>query len=143
MKKRLFLTIFLMIALTTVLAACGGGNTNTATNNGDGEDPQSISFLTGGASGTYYPQGGVIAKIITDETGIQREVQSSNASTDNIIAQKDGEAEMAFTQTDVTSDAVNGTNAFEGEAVDTVLAVGSLYPETVQIVTTDKSGIES
>src|SRR5699024_2624777 len=32
---------------------------------------------------------------------------------------------------------------FEGEPVDTVLAVGSLYPETVQIVTTKKSGIES
>jgi|SRR5699024_900451 len=143
MKKRLFLTIILMFALTTVLAACGGGNTNTATNNGDGEDPQFLSFLTGGTSGTYYPLGGVIAKIITDETGIQTDVQSSNASADNIIALKDGEAEMAFTQTDVASDAVNGTNAFEGEAVDTVLAVGSLYPETVQIVTTDKSGIES
>src|SRR5699024_806661 len=152
MRKRLFLTIILMFALTAVLAACGGGNTNTATNdgnntnntnNGGGEDPQFLSFLTGGTSGTYYPLGGAIAKIITDETGIQTDAQSSNASADNIIALKDGEAEIAFTQTDVASDAVNGTNAFEGEAVDTVLAVGSLYPETVQIVTTDKSGIES
>lgn len=152
MRKRLFLTIILMFALTAVLAACGGGNTNTATNDGNdtnntnsggGEDPQFLSFLTGGTSGTYYPLGGAIAKIITDETGIQTDAQSSNASADNIIALRDGEAEIAFTQTDVASDAVNGTNAFEGEAIDTVLAVGSLYPETVQIVTTEKSGIES
>ena len=46
-------------------------------------------------------------------------------------------------QTDTIAQAVEGTGAFEGEAVDNVLALGSLYPETVQIVTTADSGIES
>src|SRR5699024_3846383 len=106
MKKRLFLTIILMFALASVSAASAGGYTLTAPINGEGKDTQFLSFLTGGTSGTYYPLGGVIAKIISDETGIQTDVQSSNASADNIIALKDGEAEMAFTQTDVASDAV-------------------------------------
>ncbi|WP_141234214.1 TAXI family TRAP transporter solute-binding subunit, partial [Virgibacillus sp. 7505] len=41
------------------------------------------------------------------------------------------------------SNAVEGVNSFEGEPVDNVLALGSLYPETIQIVTTADSGIES
>lgn len=150
MKKRSLFTIILLFALSLVLVACGGnsndgGNNggNDGGNNGGGETPDFLSFLTGGTSGTYYPLGGAIAKIITDETGIQTDALSSNASADNIIALRDNEAEIAFTQTDVASDAVAGENAFEGEPVDTVLAVGSLYPETVQIVTTKKSGIES
>jgi TRAP transporter TAXI family solute receptor len=41
------------------------------------------------------------------------------------------------------ANAIDGVNAFEGEPVDNVLALGSLYPETIQIVTTAKSGVES
>src|SRR5699024_5716950 len=51
--------------------------------------------------------------------------------------------EIAFTQTDVASNAVEGINSFDGDPVDNVLGLGALYPETIQIVTTDKSGIES
>src|SRR5699024_5768770 len=77
-----------------------------------------------------------------DETGIQADAVSSNASADNIIALNDGEAEMAFTQTDVAAYAAEGINAFD-EPIDTVLGVGSLYPETIQIVTTADSGTET
>lgn len=148
MKKKTLLSFLFMIVLTLALVACGGGS-DDASGDGDGGDdaggekPDFISFLTGGTSGTYYPLGGAIAKIISDETGIQTDAVSSNASADNIIALRDGEAELAFTQTDVAAYAEEGINAFDGEPVDNVLGLGSLYPETVQIVTTDKSGIES
>src|SRR5690625_6480721 len=49
---------------------------------------------------------------------------------------------MAFTQTYVTVYAAEVINAFD-EPIDTVLGVGSLYPETIQIVTTADSGIET
>jgi uncharacterized protein len=68
---------------------------------------------------------------------------SSNASADNIQALADEEADIAFTQTDVMANAVDGTNSFEGKAVSNVLALGSLYPETIQIVTSADSGITS
>ncbi len=150
-----------MLMLSLVLVACGnkdddsandaaddGDSADTTEDNGDdaeaeGDTPDFLSMLTGGTSGTYYPLGGAIAKIISDETGIQTDAISSNASADNIIALRDGEAEIAFTQTDVAAYAVEGTNAFEGEQVDNVLALGSLYPETIQIVTTEKSGIKT
>ena len=107
------------------------------------ENPKFLSMLTGGTGGTYYPLGGAIAKIVTDATGIQTDALSSNASADNIIALQDGEAEIAFTQTDVAAYAVNGVNSFEGRKVDAIQALGSLYPETVQIITTEKTGIKA
>lgn len=154
MKKKLWLSLLMMVVLSLFLVACGGGDKDTTKDAGDeagdrnesadsGDNPDFLSFLTGGTSGTYYPLGGAIAKIISDETGIQTDALSSNASADNIIALKDGEAELAFSQTDVAAYAVEGINAFDGEPVDNVLALGSLYPETIQIVTTEKSGIKS
>lgn len=155
MKKKHLLSFIMLLLLSIVLVACGG-NDGDSTKEGDtgstdgtedkdasADDPAFISMLTGGTSGTYYPLGGAIAKIITDETSIQTDALSSNASADNIIALRDGEAELAFTQTDVAAYAVEGINAFEGEPVDNVLGLGSLYPETVQIVTTEKTGIKS
>jgi len=148
MKKRNYLfSIAMLLLLALFLGACGG--TEDADTDGDaegedkGETPEFISMLTGGTSGTYYPLGGAMAKIITDETGIQTDAVSSNASADNVIALQEEEAEIAFVQTDVVANAVDGVNAFDGNPVDNVLALGSLYPETIQIVTTDKAGIES
>ena len=157
MNKKLLLSFLLMLVLSVALVACGGNdkdddaanNESDATEEDSGDEaasedaPDFLSLLTGGTSGTYYPLGGAIAKIITDETGIQTDAVSSNASADNIIALRDGEAEIAFTQTDVAAYAVEGINAFDGEPVDNVLGLGSLYPETVQIITTEKTGIKS
>src|SRR5690625_5153756 len=146
MKKNWLLTIGLLFMLSLVLVACGDAEDESASNDGGGDgggsDPEYISFLTGGTSGTYYPLGGAIATIIDQEAGISADAVSSNASADNIIALVDGEAEIAFTQTDVAADAAEGINAFD-EPIDTVLGLGSLYPETIQIVTVEDSGIES
>jgi len=164
-KQKQFLLIALFFVVAMVLVACGGGaedagtdtgaeteddGTGTESENGgeseeasDSERPEFLSMLTGGTSGTYYPLGGEMATIISNETGIQTDAVSSNASADNIVALQEEEAEIAFVQTDVIANAVEGTNAFEGNQVDNVLALGSLYPETVQIVTTPDSGIES
>lgn len=138
-----------MLAMVLFLAACGGDEeTDDGADGADGgtdggEMPELISMLTGGTSGTYYPLGGEMATIIKNETGIQTDALSSNASADNVIALQEEEAELAFVQTDVVAFASEGTNAFDGNPVDNVLAIGALYPETVQIVTTMDTGINS
>lgn len=143
-KKKSFYTSILMLLLVLFLAACGGGEDNAnGESSEEGEKPKFLSMLTGGTSGTYYPLGGEMATIITDATGIQTDALSSNASADNVIALQEEEAELAFVQTDVVSNAVEGINAFDGNPVDNVQAIGSLYPETIQIVTLENSGIES
>lgn len=145
MKKRHhILTVALLFIFALFLAACGDNGDAGGDGNNNGEEPDFMNILTGGTSGTYYPLGGEMASIIEDETDIQADAVSSNATADNIVDLSAGEAEIAMVQTDVMSDAVDGINSFEDEEkVENLEAIGSLYPETIQIVTTEDMGIDS
>jgi uncharacterized protein len=139
MKNRsFFLFTALIVALSMVLGACG---TNDDSSNGG--DVDFISIVTGGTGGTYYPLGGIFAKLISDETDIEANAVTSGASAENMATLKAGDAEIAFTQSDIATYAVEGKLMFEGNKVENVKAIGTLYPETIQIVTTKKSGIKS
>ena len=63
-----------------------------------------------------------------------------NGSQANVMELQDGNAELAFCQSDVMAYAYNGTNLFEETGkVDCFSTVAALYMEQVQIVTTDAS----
>ncbi|WP_433749031.1 TAXI family TRAP transporter solute-binding subunit [Falsibacillus pallidus] len=137
MKKRsFFLGTALMIVLSLILAACGGEKT------GSGK-PKFISIATGGTGGTYYPLGGTFAKLIQDETGIETNAITSGASAENMASLKKKKVEIAFTQSDIASYATKGELMFKDNKVENVQGIGTLYPETIQIVTTKDSGISS
>ncbi|WP_246027646.1 TAXI family TRAP transporter solute-binding subunit [Lysinibacillus antri] len=158
LKKFMFLSV-LSLLLLMALGACSGdeettetaGTTEEATTEGaaeeNTEEPTSdikfLSLVTGGTQGTYYALGGTFADLITDETGIKTTAEVSQASAANVNALKEGNAEIAFVQTDIAYYAKNGQMMFEGAAVEDLVAIGGLYPETVQLVTTAKSGITS
>src|SRR5690606_5827343 len=89
----------------------------------------------------YYPLGGAMATIIENETGIDTTAEVSQASAANMTSLADGTGEIAFVQTDTAFYASEGSNMIEGEVIDSVSAIGALYPETIQIVTTEGSGI--
>ena len=98
----------------------------------------SMRFITGGESGTYYAFGSVIAQHATNNAGLQVNALSGNGSQANIQALEDIDAELAFCQSDVMAYAYNGTNLFEKSGkVDCFSTVCALYMETVQIVTCD------
>nr|WP_295973785.1 TAXI family TRAP transporter solute-binding subunit [uncultured Bacillus sp.] len=139
-KQGLLWTTGLLLIMALLLAAC---NDKTGNEISEADKPKFISILTGGTGGTYYPLGGAFANIISEETGIETNAETSGASAENLTTLKDGNAEVAFTQTDIASYAKEGKQMFEGEKVDDVQAIGTLYRETIQIVTTKKSGIQS
>ncbi|MGR3763584.1 TAXI family TRAP transporter solute-binding subunit [Rossellomorea sp. NS-SX7] len=142
MKKRsLFLSTALLLILSAVLAACGGG-AGGGSSDGD-EKVDFIGIATGGTGGTYYPLGGTFAKIIEDETGIKASASTSGASAENMASIKDGKTEIAFTQTDIASYASEGSQMFSENKVENARGIATLYPETIQIVTTKDSGIKS
>lgn len=144
-KKKVHFSMVMLLVLSMILAACGTEKKETSGNNGGekaAEKPKFISILTGGTGGTYYPLGGSFAKIIKDATGIDANAETTGASAENMNTLKKEDGEIAFTQTDIASYATEGKLMFN-EKVDNIQAIATLYPETIQIVTTAKSGIKS
>ena len=134
MKK--FFALILALAMALSLVACGGGS---STDNGSGDGATTkMRFVTGGESGTYYAFGSVIAQHATNNAGIDVVGLVGNGSQSNVQELQDGNAELAFCQSDVMAYAYNGTNIFADHGkVDCFSTVAALYMEQVQIVTVD------
>jgi len=134
MKKFFALVLALVMALS--LVACG----SAPADGGDGNTPApaKLRFVTGGESGTYYAFGSVIAQHATNNAGVDVVGLVGNGSQSNVMELLDGNAELAFCQSDVMAYAYEGTNLFEEVgAIDCFSTVAALYMEQVQIVTLD------
>ncbi|WP_071459181.1 TAXI family TRAP transporter solute-binding subunit [Bacillus massilinigeriensis] len=142
-KKSFLISLILLLSLSMLLAACGGKESKKAGGDGKSGKAEFISILTGGTGGTYFPLGGSFAKVIKDEAGIKADAVTTGASAENIQSLKDGSGEIAFSQTDIASYAKEGKEMFKDNKIDNVKAIGTLYSETIQIVTTEESGIKS
>lgn len=143
MKKRSSrLFVVVVLALMMVLSACNSGDKETSGGEKKGA-AKNISIATGGTGGTYYPLGGSMANIVSEHTGMEANAQSSGASAENLTAIKNGEVDIAFTQTDIASYAMSGKEMFKEAKIDNFHGIGTLYPETIQIVTAKASGINS
>ncbi|MDV6376890.1 TAXI family TRAP transporter solute-binding subunit [Sporosarcina sp. GW1-11] len=148
-KNSLRLLALVSMFALLVLAACGNDEKADGDKDADGskdggkteQEYKFLSLLTGGTQGTYYPLGGSFAEFITAETGIKTTAEVSQASAANMTALKDGDAQIAFVQTDIAYYASKGEMMFDGEVIDEVSAIGALYPETVQLVTLKKNNI--
>ncbi|MEX3748124.1 MULTISPECIES: TAXI family TRAP transporter solute-binding subunit [Lysinibacillus] len=149
MKKKQFRLLMLLSAFALlILAACGsdGGTGSKDTDKGDStasEKPKFLNLLTGGTQGTYYALGGTFADFISKETDIKTTAEVSQASAANMTALQEGKGEIAFVQSDIAYYATEGTMMFEGKKIDSIAALGALYPETVQLVTTEASDIKT
>ena len=132
MKKFFALVLALLMVLT--LVACGD---SAAPGTDDGAKPAStLRFVTGGESGTYYAFGSVLANHVTNNAGVDVVGLVGNGSQSNVFELEDGNAELAFCQSDVMAYAYDGTNLFaDTGAVDCFSTVAALYTEQVQIVT--------
>lgn len=128
-----------------ILAACqpiGQQEASTA-QSGDTGGTQRLSIATGGTGGVYFPLGGGLADLITENIeGYSATAEETNASVDNMNLIGSGESDIAFVLGDTASDAVAGTGQFEGGAID-ACAIGILYTNFTQLVASADSGITS
>ena len=137
-----------LVALVVVLAACepiGDGETegSDAGATGDVGGTGRLSIATGGTGGVYFPLGGGLADLISENIGgYTATSEETNASVDNMNLIGSGESDIAFVLGDTASDAVSGVADFEGGAID-ACAIGILYTNFTQLVASAESGITS
>jgi len=128
----------------------GGGSpdeTTTPSESGDGgggDAETRLSWHAGGQGGTYYPLSNEFKTVVEDNTDFTLNVQSTGASVENVGSLANGDADFALIQNDIASFAKNGTGieAFEGNAIENLMGVATLYPETITVVTLAETGIE-
>ena len=96
-----------------------------------------LTFTTGGAAGTYYAFGTVLANYVSNNTDVKVTAVVGNGSADNIDALDIGDAQLAFVQNDVANYAFNGIRfeRYEGKPITGFRAIASLYTEAVQLAT--------
>ena len=106
---------------------------------GCGSNSSRMMFGTGGTAGTYYAYGGVLAQYMRNYADVRVTAVSTGGSKVNIQSIQDGDYQLGFAQSDVMTYAWNGTRAFEKDgATHDFRVLGSLYDETVQLITMDK-----
>jgi TRAP transporter TAXI family solute receptor len=104
-----------------------------------------VNILTGGTSGVYYPLGVAISKVLTDKVeGTRPSVQATKGSVENLNLLQGGKGEIAFTLGDSLAAGVAGSaDAGFKAPLDKVRTLGAIYPNYVQIVASQESGIKS
>jgi uncharacterized protein len=154
-KRRKFIALSGAAGIVGV-AGCIGEDAVEDEENGDDEEDdleeanteeggETLSLHAGGTEGTYYPLAGDMKSIVEDQTPHGIQVQSTGASVENAASLGREEAELALVQNDITYFAYNGVELeeFEGEPLENLRGIASLYPETIHIVTQEDSGIET
>jgi TRAP transporter TAXI family solute receptor len=123
------------ITALSIAAACSGGSSSSTVK-------QRLSIATGGTGGVFYPYGGGIAKVISENLpGVEATAEVTAASVDNLKFLKQGTSDIAFTMADTAQDALRGQEGFDGVGAVPVRTLAVLYSSYVHLVTLDGSGI--
>lgn len=126
------LSLVLML-IVGLVAGCGGEKKES--------EKKFVNIATGGTAGTYYPLGGAMAEVLNKTIpGMNASAQSTGATVANINMLKEGSVDMALVQNDIIYYAANGVEMFKDKKIDTIRGIATLYPETVQLVSLEKSG---
>jgi len=103
-----------------------------------------LSIATGGTGGVYYPIGGGLAEIINNKVeGYSATAEVTGASVENMGLVATGDADLAIGLADTVYQAQTGTGRFDGQQLEMIRGIASLYANMIQIVTLADSGIAS
>jgi len=126
------------------VAGCSGDGSD-GSDDSDGGDTDVVRWHAGGTGGTYFPLSGEFEGIIEDTTDFPIEVSSTGASVENVGSLGNGDADFALIQNDIAFFARNGEglDAFEGEPVENLRGVATLYPETIHVLINPEADVSS
>jgi uncharacterized protein len=135
-----------MKSIKTALAVVLGGLLISAA--GQAQEMKFFRIGTGGAGGTYFPIGGIIANAISNPPGsracdkggncgvpgLVAMAQSTNASAHNVNAIQAGQMEAGLSGAATLHFAYNGIGKFKGNAKPDLRIIANLYPEDLHLV---------
>ena len=98
---------------------------------------------TGSQGGTYYPLGGEIANVWNKYLDINVTNTETGASTENLATIGQGNMDIGMTVHVPALAALNGEGDFEGNPIGNFAVIGHVYPEVVQVITRETTGIKS
>ena len=144
MKRNLRKAVSCVLALSVMavlLSSCGGSGSGEVSKNGIVRSNEFITVATGPTSGIYYPIGGAFANVLST-AGYKTSAQATGASVENINLITQDDAELAISMQDSVVQAYEGFGAFT-EAKPELRAMMRLWPNYVQLVTIESTGIKS
>ena len=106
-------------------------------------DLKFINVTTASTSGSFYPSGMAIAKLINDKVGVRASAQSSAGSVENVSILKNKEANIGIIQNNVVKAALTGTGVFEGKKFDKLRVLAPLFVNTDHVIISSDSKINS
>jgi TRAP transporter TAXI family solute receptor len=108
-------------------------------------DETLITILTGSTNGVYYPLGTTLSSIYAKAIpGASVTAQATHGSVENLRLLEDGDGELAFTLGDTLADAWAGNKEAGFDTPYRKLrAIARIYPNFIQIVASDRTGIRT
>jgi len=109
------------------------------------ENDRKAEFIlgTGSQGGTYYPLGGEIANVWNNHLDSNFTNMETGASVENLATIGEGQMDLGMAVHVPSLDAINGEGDFEGNPIENAAFIGHIYPEIVQIITRETTGITS
>src|SRR5688572_1916818 len=105
------------------------------------QEKVSLSIATGGTGGVYYPIGGGMANILSQNVpGMTATAEVTGGSVANLQLIGSGKPYIALSMTDAALDAYKGEDKFKGKKVD-VRTLMILYPNRMHVVTIEGTKI--
>ena len=124
---------------------CSPVSSNGANGRKEQSPAESINILTGGASGVYYPLGNALSAIYGKALPDAKvTVQATQGSVQNLNLLQAGRGEVAFALADSVGFAWKGEADVGFSAkLDKLRTIAAIYPNYIQIVATQDSGIKT
>jgi TRAP transporter TAXI family solute receptor len=101
-----------------------------------GPKPRFLSIGTGGTGGVYYPYGGALARLLTEQIpNLQVTAEVTAASVDNLKLMQVGKVDLAFTLADTVAQAGAGSGPFKATGpIGSIRTLAVLYTNVTHVV---------
>ncbi|WP_040978528.1 TAXI family TRAP transporter solute-binding subunit [Oceanobacillus jeddahense] len=142
MKKHVSILFILLFAVMT-LVACSDSE-SSAEGEVDDSGVTQVKIATATTSGAYYPIGGVMASILSQEMdGYNFTAEATGGSQENARLLDSEQIQFGFFGADSFYAAANGLGHFDGNPVEDLRTLARIYGNHVHVVTLEGTGIET